>query len=135
MPRMRVSRCGLIPCVLVVAALSSPVLRAQGVPLWRVDANGTVEIPGGGVPTHVVSERVGDVVLYKMPNRQRVLHRLIAIEAGEDGGRQFIFKGDNNNAADLYPVRDEQIVGRLVFDVPKLGWIPLKFQQGLGKLR
>ncbi|MFO1054336.1 MAG: LamG-like jellyroll fold domain-containing protein [Planctomycetota bacterium] len=62
---MRVSRCGLIPCVLVVAALSSPVLRAQGVPLWRVDANGTVEIPGGGVPTHVVSERVGDVVLEK----------------------------------------------------------------------
>ncbi|MCC6386338.1 MAG: signal peptidase I [Dehalococcoidia bacterium] len=79
--------------------------------------------------------RVGDVVLYKMPNRQRVLHRLIAIESGEDGGRQFIFKGDNNNAADLYPVRDEQIIGRLVFDIPKLGWVPLKFQQGLGRLR
>lgn len=79
--------------------------------------------------------RVGDVVLYKMPNRQRVLHRLIEIRTSEEGGREFIFKGDNNNAADLMPVRDEQILGRLVFDVPKLGWVPLKFQQGLGRLR
>ncbi|MBI2765101.1 MAG: signal peptidase I [Chloroflexi bacterium] len=79
--------------------------------------------------------KVGDIVMYKLSAQQRVLHRVVAIRKGEDGGREFIFKGDNNNAEDLLPVRDKQLVGRFIGGVPKVGWVPLKFQTLLGGLR
>ncbi len=79
--------------------------------------------------------RVGDIILYTAPNKQRILHRVIDIKAGENGQRTFIFKGDNNNTSDLYPVKDEQIRSRYLRRVPKAGWLPIKFNQLLGQVR
>lgn len=79
--------------------------------------------------------KVGDIILYEMPNRQRVLHRVVSINKGEEGNRFFTFKGDNNSAEDGFPVTDEQIKARYLARVPKVGWLPIKFQQGLMKLK
>ncbi len=64
-------------------------------------------------------------------NPQRVLHRVVAINTNADGKREFTFKGDNNNIADPQAVGDSQIVGRYIGKVPKLGWVPIKFNQAL----
>lgn len=79
--------------------------------------------------------KVGDVVMYRMPGNQRVLHRVVDIRRSESGEREFIFKGDHNNVADPDAVHDTQIMGKYVGGVPWLGWAPLKFQQALGHLR
>jgi signal peptidase len=86
-------------------------------------------------PVDPDSVQVGDVLLYSMGGNARILHRVVDIKTGEDGKRVFIFKGDNNNAEDLLPVLDEQLLGRYVGSVPKIGWLPIKFQTELQKLR
>jgi signal peptidase len=80
-------------------------------------------------PTEPDDVKVGQVVAYEMPGGRQVLHRVMDITSGENGERQFIFKGDNNNAEDLSPVVDEQIVGRYIGRIPRLGWIPIKFNE------
>jgi signal peptidase I len=86
-------------------------------------------------PVNAADVKVGDIVLYQLPNKQRVLHRVVEIRTGENGGTEFIFKGDNNNTTDLMPVTGEQFIGRYVGRVPKMGWIPIKFNQLIGKAR
>lgn len=86
-------------------------------------------------PVNADSVQVGDVVLYTLPNHQRVLHRVIEIHSGANGDREYIFKGDNNNTEDILPVRSDQFVGKYMGRVPKLGWIPIKFNHLVGKAR
>jgi signal peptidase len=81
------------------------------------------------------SVEVGDVVLYSLGGATRVLHRVVDIRTGEDGQRVFVMKGDNNNAEDLAPIVDEQLLGGLAGSVPKIGWLPIKFQQTLADLK
>jgi signal peptidase len=83
-------------------------------------------------PVHADTVKVGDIVLYEMPNKQRVLHRVIAINEGTGGEREFTFKGDNNNAADLLPVTEKQLIGTYKQRVPKIGWVAIKFNQLIG---
>jgi len=84
-------------------------------------------------PVNPNTVKVGDIVLYEMSNHQRVLHRVVAIQGGENGGRQFVFKGDNNNTEDLMPVTDKQLIGSYIGRLPKVGWIPIKFNELLGR--
>lgn len=86
-------------------------------------------------PVSAEGVEVGDIIMYELPNRQRVLHRVHEITTDENGTRIFIFKGDNNNTTDLHPVRDEQLLGEYRGRVPKVGWVPIKFNQMLGALR
>ena len=86
-------------------------------------------------PIHANEVKVGDIVLYQMPNKQKVLHRVIAIDTSAQGAREFTFKGDNNNTPDLLPVHDDQLIGRYMGHVPKIGWVAIKFNQLIGGLR
>ncbi len=86
-------------------------------------------------PVHASQVKVGDIVMYELPSRQRVLHRVKEIRIGESGAREFIFKGDNNNTEDVEPVQDKQLIGSYIGRVPELGWIPIKFNQVVGKVR
>jgi signal peptidase len=49
-----------------------------------------------------------------------VIHRLINIYE-EDGRTVYITKGDNNNVRDSQPVTAEQIKGKVIATIPKLG--------------
>ena len=63
------------------------------------------------------SYQVGDVVAYHNLQLGRlVLHRIV----GEVGGH-YVFKGDNNSFLDAYHPTKDQLVGRLWFQVPKVG--------------
>lgn len=76
---------------------------------------------------------VGDVIAY-MSGGSAVTHRITAIDAGEDGTRQFTTKGDANNAEDTDPVTETQLVGRYLGRLPKVGDFALFLQQPLGML-
>ena len=80
---------------------------------------------------------VGDIIRYDN-NGVPIMHRIVAIPeelspgiyAGEDGpivlpegssGPVFITQGDGNNVTDE-PIVAQQIEGKVVFSIPKLGW-------------
>lgn len=52
------------------------------------------------------------------------LHRVVDIQQTE-GARLFITKGDANTAPDSDPVFPAQIKGKLIFSIPKIGWISI----------
>lgn len=68
----------------------------------------------------IIEFRLGEVM---------VIHRVIDIE--ESGSaKQFITKGDANDNPDIAPVSPEQVKGRVMLNVPKLGWVTLFFRSG-----
>lgn len=74
--------------------------------------------------------RIGDVIIVDRGSGViPLVHRVVAITKG-DGQFYFTTKGDANPASlsfELY-IRPEQIVGRVVFVIPKLGYLSLWFQ-------
>ena len=67
-----------------------------------------------------LSYKIGDVITFKVGKREReiVTHRIIS--QTEQG---FIVQGDANNAADINPVKEEQILGKVFLTVPCAGYI------------
>lgn len=63
---------------------------------------------------------VGDVVRFRQGGSY-ILHRVIQIEHLEDD-LTFITKGDANNTVDA-PVLGGELEGKVVFTVPKIGWL------------
>lgn len=65
---------------------------------------------------------VGDVATYRIQNSEGetlVTHRVKAIN--EDGS--YIFQGDANEVEDANSVQKDQIIGKYVFGIPKLGFL------------
>ena len=62
-----------------------------------------------------------DIIVYILDNIQ-VAHRIISIEKNTDGKKLYTTMGDNNNAPDLKKVKEEQILGRVKFSIPKIGY-------------
>ena len=69
----------------------------------------------------------GDIIQFRMENFL-VSHRIIDIVDGEQG-KSYRTKGDNNNTADSDPVLAQNIKGRIVKIVPKIGWPTLLIKQ------
>ena len=67
--------------------------------------------------------KAGDIIEFQQ-GELRVIHRVIDIEES-DGSTQFITKGDANDNRDVAPVSSEQVRGKVMFVVPKVGWVTL----------
>ena len=72
--------------------------------------------------------REGNIIDFRQ-GEIRVIHRVIDIEES-DGSTQFITKGDANDNPDIDPVSPEQVRGKVMFAVPKLGWVTLILRRG-----
>lgn len=69
--------------------------------------------------------KLGDIIEYRnVKEHINIVHRVIEVQ-GEDAQRFFITKGDNNNAPDIEPVPELNVVGKVVFNIPKVGWISI----------
>ena len=97
--------------------------------------SGSME-PGIGVgsmviakPVDEVSLAVGDVITYKLTGDTLVTHRII--EADYEN-KQFITQGDANEVADGAPVAYSQVVGKVLFHVPLLGYVSIYIKTPLG---
>lgn len=68
----------------------------------------------------------GDVVTYRALDEAYygilITHRVVAIQE-ENGEKVFITKGDNNDTIDRSPVRFDQIQGKVVMRIPKIGYL------------
>ena len=79
------------------------------------------------------SVQVGDIVVYKATwVNEDVIHRVKEIYKTSNGSTYLITKGDNNQAADPYPVQfPDQVVSKVVdignqpLIIPKVGYITL----------
>lgn len=76
--------------------------------------------------------QVGDIIVYKATwFNQPVIHRVIKKGLDQNGKPALITKGDNNPAADPYPVYPHQIISKVVsingspMVIPKIGYITL----------
>ena len=76
--------------------------------------------------------QVGDVIQY-WQEEEMTLHRVVEISQTE-GGKTFITKGDANNAPDPDPIFSNQIRGKLILAIPKLGWIPIYFKMAIASV-
>lgn len=83
-----------------------------------------VETPPGRI-------EVGDIINYRRGDGA-VLHRVHEIRT--DDGMIFVTKGDANPAPDRETVSPEQIRGKVVACIPKLGWASLYAKEALAKV-
>lgn len=67
---------------------------------------------------------LGDVIQFRK-GRVRVNHRVVEITIDENGQPLFVTKGDANDAVDSDPVFSEQLEGKVVQVVPRIGWITI----------
>ena len=115
--------------VVAVAVLIVPgLLGLQRFVITGGSMTGT--IPKGAVIyskiTPVGQLKVGDIITFTPPGMpSAVTHRIVAVEAGPDGGPAFRTKGDFNEAPDPWnPVTlNEPQQARYVFQVPVLGYV------------
>jgi signal peptidase len=79
------------------------------------------------VPTDNIA--VGDVIQFRVPDGVTVMHRVIEIQEKEGGGKVFITKGDANDEPDSEPVIPENVVGKAVMTIPKVGWASIAVKE------
>lgn len=68
---------------------------------------------------------INDVITYQLTPGvpEYVTHRVIAVSRSTGGELSFTTKGDNNGAADATPVASEQVMGRVWYSLPWIGWL------------
>ncbi len=80
--------------------------------------------------------KIGDVCTYLSQDPRwlgiKITHRIIGIDVDENGNRVYIFKGDANNTADPMPVSKNQIYGKVIMRIPKLGYIQVFLSRAYG---
>jgi signal peptidase len=65
--------------------------------------------------------QVGDIIEFRRTEQMNVIHRVIDID-DSGGNKMYITKGDANTDIDD-PVLAANVVGKVVFRIPKIGWV------------
>lgn len=76
--------------------------------------------------------KVGDIIAYKESEECVITHRIVGEILDEEGNRNFITKGDNNNEADLKQVSMSQVEGKYMYKISKIGHLLLFIQTPIG---
>ncbi|GAA4174818.1 signal peptidase I [Gryllotalpicola koreensis] len=121
---------GILAVIIGIAMVTVVVPHvARATPLTVLTGSMRPHLPPGTLlvvrPVKPADIRIGDVVTYEPnPNDTTTVisHRVIAITSNSDGTRTFTVKGDANNAADA-PVMQKQVVAKLWYSVPLMGWV------------
>jgi len=72
---------------------------------------------------------IGDVIIFKVEAQKTpIIHRIVDITVKENE-KSFSTKGDNNNGQWGYEqeIQKEQVMGKSVARIPKIGWVKLFF--------
>ena len=72
---------------------------------------------------------VGDVMVYSSVQPYPIIHRVTYINEEE---HSYILKGDNNDGPDQTPVLEEQVIGKALYRIPKIGWVKIWFTRLTG---
>lgn len=121
---------GLLALVVLlgVMAILVPAL-AGATPMTVLTGSMEPNLPPGTLviikPTPTRDIRLGDVITYRITPTEPgvVTHRVTAITDSATGGQSFTTKGDNNEVADANPVKSTQVVGKLWYSIPWIGYV------------
>lgn len=122
--------------LLILAALFIVVAPHFG---WRVDRvySGSMEpaIRTGDLivtePVSLAQIQVGDVITFASP-KGYISHRVVSVESIEGDPVQFLTRGDSNDGPDISPVAPENVVGKVICDIPMAGYISQFIRTPLG---
>ena len=80
------------------------------------------------VPTDTI--KPGDIIQYITPDAT-IIHRVIDT-TGSKGSKVFVTKGDANTQPDD-PILQSQVLGKVLFTIPKLGWISVYLKTAIAE--
>ncbi|MGB6873711.1 MAG: signal peptidase I [Dehalococcoidia bacterium] len=63
----------------------------------------------------------GDIIQFREAEGITTVHRVVEIQETE-GNMVFVTQGDANRAPDTDPVLADNVVGKVIFNIPKVGW-------------
>jgi len=70
----------------------------------------------------------GDIIQFTW-NNFSTIHRVYEVQGPKDSNNKvFVTKGDANENPDVDIVLSDQVTGKVVFNLPKIGWVPLFFK-------
>ena len=127
MNKKKTAKIALIICAATIAAIFllfyRPVSLA-GDTRYEPVFSGSMEpaIPVGGIvvikPVDPETLRIGDVICFRLSEPTSITHRIKNIT---DEG--FITKGDANEDPDQWIVKKENVIGRVIFTIPFIGYL------------
>lgn len=74
----------------------------------------------------------GDVIQFRRDG-STVVHRIVEIKQTETGELGFITQGDSNNTPDSGLVTRDDLMGKVLFTIPKIGFLSLWVRSLLGQ--
>lgn len=125
---------GIILIILIALAGLLFVPKIMGYDMFAV-ISGSMEpnISVGSIvytkPVEFNELKVNDVIGYKLSEDTMVTHRIVSID---DENKTVTTKGDANEVEDANPVSEGNIVGKVNFNIPLLGYISLYAKTPLG---
>lgn len=121
---------GLLALVVLLGVMAIVVPAVGGAtPMTVLTGSMEPNLPPGTLvivkPTPTQDLRVGDVITYRItPTAPGVVtHRVTTITNSAGGEQTFATKGDNNDVADANPVEPSQVVGKLWYSIPWIGYV------------
>lgn len=120
--------------ILAVYSIGSNISLFNGYHSYLVQS-GSMEpniLIGDVVITHKqTAYHVNDAITFNSPEANRIVtHRIVEIK--DDSGNQFITKGDANREEDEAQITPKNIIGKVIFVIPKLGLLINFSQSTLG---
>ena len=92
-------------------------------------------IKGGAVVIvrPVETYKINDVITFRQRGKAGIpiTHRIVGIKV-EEGNLIYITKGDANDANDAREIRDRDILGKVLFDIPYVGYAVAAAQKPIG---
>lgn len=73
----------------------------------------------------------GDIITFGTREGNRVTHRITETH-NQENQISFTTKGDNNNVIDAEPVQEGQVIGKVLFSIPMLGFISRFLSEPIG---
>lgn len=70
----------------------------------------------------------GDIIQFREPEGVTTVHRVVEIQESE-GQKFFITQGDANSEPDANPVLFANVVGKVIFEIPKIGWAAIAVKE------
>ncbi len=72
--------------------------------------------------------KVGDIIQFINKDEVIIMHRVVGF-VETDGPDYFITKGDDNDSPDIEPVNPDNVLGKVVYNIPKIGWIGISIKE------
>jgi signal peptidase len=70
----------------------------------------------------------GDIIQFREAEGVTTVHRVVEIQEIE-GNMLFVTQGDANSEPDVNPVIPANVVGKVIFDIPKVGWAAIAVKE------